>query len=114
MATLSNLPAWTVNYRYNIAPNTVRTDVKGPRVQGQKGHRLVFMADVTRRLRRAELPYFEYFVREVLNDGADKYTDSYQDQSGLQTGTVRIVNGAYKVAGDRLNWVVTARIEVFR
>lgn len=112
---MSYLPPWQVDYSYDISPNVERSSLRGKVTQSKKGHRRIMRASVNRLLRYSEIPYFEYFIREVNNDGAGKFTDTYQDENGTVTsGEIRIVDGAYDVVFDGRNARVSCQIEVFR
>ena len=114
METMQYLPAWSVNYAYGVSPNQRRTEDRGYKRQRKKSHRNVVVASATRTLRLSEIHYFEHFVRDLLNDGADKFTDVYADANGLVTGTVRILGGSYTVASDGRLHTVTCDLEIFR
>ena len=115
MATLLYLPAWSVGYSYGVDPSQTRTRVsQGFKRQAKDSHRHMVIADVTRKLQLSELPYFEWFVRGLANSGADKFTDSFIDHDGLQTGLIRIVNGEYSVNTDTRSHLVSCQIEIFR
>lgn len=114
MPTLNYINPWLIDYSYNIAPSQTRTTTPGFTRQAKKSHRHIYRGPASLLLRGAELPYFEYFVKETLKEGSLKFTGYYADQSGTQTGTIRIVNGAYSVAFDGRNGRVSCEIEVFR
>ena len=114
MLTLEHLPAWQATYSYEnncgiIRTNNFRSATKQSNINGRR----VRIADVTRVLRGAELPYFESFVRTHNKDGALKYIDTYVDHTGLQVGTVRIVEGTYNVQTDLRNHTITCSLEMF-
>lgn len=109
----ASMPAWSVDYSYGFNPAVVRTEA-GISSQRRVSHRSSVVASATRRLLGAELPYFEYFIREICEDGRLKFTDKYADYNGLQTGTIRILNGAYSVSTDTRTHIVTCQIEIFR
>lgn len=115
METLLYISPWNQSYSYNVEPSQVRTRIGGGfKKQEQRSHRYTTVAKVERRLFGIELPYFEYFIREVLNDAADKYNDSYIDGNGITTGAVRIVDGKYKVKTDGRVHIVSCELELFR
>ena len=115
LPVLTNLPAWTVSYRYAVNPSQSRTSNSvGAKIQAKRSNRKSTIASVTRSLRGAELSYFEWFVRSICNDGASKFTDSYQDQNGLSSGLVRIVDGSYSVETDTRNHTISCELEIFR
>jgi len=111
--SLQYLPPWSIQYPYDINPSQTRTAQRGFKRQASRGHRRTMIAQATRVLRLAELPYFEYFIREVCNDGALKFNDVYADGNGLNTGNIRLTGG-YSVSSDTRRHVVTCEIEVFR
>jgi hypothetical protein len=114
MATLLHLPPWAIDYSMTQENAVTRTKRKGFKRQSSYSHRKVSVVSVTRRLYGAQLPYFEHFVRTILVDGSLSFTDLYKDGSGVQSGTMRIIDGAYKVTTNGLNHVVSCTIEVFR
>ena len=114
MEAMNYLPPWAVDYTYNVSPSQRRTEDRGFKRQAKKSHRNVVIANATRMLRLSEIHYFEYFVRELLNDGNDKFTDDYADANGTVTGTVRIVGGQYSVSSDSRLHIVTCELEIFR
>ena len=60
-----------------------------------------------------EFRLFEYFVKTVLNR-IDWYSGPYHDGGGLQTGTLRLVGGAYQARHGATTgaWTVNAVIEI--
>ena len=113
METLLYLNPWDASYSYVVSPSQGRTQGGiGYTRQASRGHRQSNIATVTRRLMLTELSYFEYFIREVVNAG--KYIDAYQDQNGLQSGPVRIVDGRYTVETDLRFHTVSCELEIFR
>lgn len=115
MPSLLYLPPWDVAYDYSTTPAVERTpDLGGFTRQSRVSLKRVVIANARRVLRGAELPYFEAFVREILNDGSLKFTDTYADHTGLATGIVRIVDGVYSVSTDKITHVVSCQIEIFR
>lgn len=109
----SSMPPWLMDYSFSVNPSVERSEER-PSVQRRSSHRSIVVADVKRMLQGAELPYFEYFVREICNEGTSKFTDVYADGNGLVTGTIRIVGGRYNVSTDTRKHVVTCQIEIFR
>lgn len=114
MATLLYLPPWSIDYSMTQENAVTRTQHKGFKRQSSFSHKKVSIVSVTRRLYGAQLPYFEHFIRTLEEDGSLPFTDSYKDGAGVQSGLMRIVNGAYKVDTNGLNHVVSCNIEVFR
>lgn len=115
MPTLEHLPPWTVSYDYNVSPAVVRMQgTDGRRANRKVSHRRTVIANATRQLKWAELPYFEWFIRGICNEGANKFTDVYADHNGLQTGTIRLLDGAYSVSTDLRRHTVTCQLEIFR
>lgn len=115
LPTMQYLPAWTNAYSYSVEPATVRTQVAGcAKSQRQRSHRRVVIADVNLRLLGAQLPYFEWFVRGICNDGAGKFNGQYIDGGGLQNVVMRIVGGKYDVATNLRVHTVSCQIEIFR
>lgn len=114
MPTLSYVNPWLVEYEYEIAPSQTRTSTPGYTRQAKRSHRNTMIANASILLRGVELPYFEYFVKEMLKEGSLKFTGYYADAYGLNTGTIRILNGSYNVNFDGRNGVVTCQLEVFR
>ena len=110
----SGIRPWSIEYQYDVTPNNTRTSQRGFRRQASGGNRHIMLANATRQLQLIELPYFEYFVREVCKEGSLKFTDAYADYNGLTTGTIRIVDGSYSVQTDTRRHTVTCQIEVFR
>lgn len=60
-----------------------------------------------------ELRVFEYFMRDVLTQ-VDWYEGPYHDGGGIQTGTLRVVAGAWQASQDPATgaWNVSAHIEI--
>lgn len=59
-----------------------------------------------------EFRLFEYFMRDVVNQ-EDWYTGPYHDGGGAQTGTLRVVGGAWTAQQqDGGLWTVSAQIEI--
>lgn len=116
LTTVTDMPPWTINYSNRRNNAVVRTEYRGYRQQADYSHRKVDIASVTRRLFGAELPYFESFIRNQCNDGQLAFTDKYKDGNGVQSGTIRIVDGSYTVStnGKNSNWIVSCEIEIFR
>ena len=114
MAGLELLPPWTAVYAYTVQPDQSRTSIRGGfSKQARRSNRFTRVFNVTRFLKLSELPYFESYVLDDRKDGSLKFTDRYQDSSGLVTGTIRILGGNYSVISDTLNHTVTCQIEVF-
>lgn len=114
MPTLSYLPPWQASYSFESNPGIVRTDsFRSFTRQSNINGRRVRIADVTRVLCGAELPYFEHFIRTECRDGSLKFTDYYVDHTGLQTGLIRIVDGSYTVQTDLRNHTISCQIEIF-
>ena len=109
----ASMPPWLMEYAYSVNPSVERSGLL-PSAQRKTSHRSIIVADVSRMLQGAQLPYFEYFVREVCNEGSDKFTDVYADSSGIVTGTIRIIGGRYNVTTDTRKHLVTCQIEIFR
>lgn len=114
MPTLQHLPPWTISYKYSVSPSQTRTREMGFKSQSRLSHRHLFTASASRRLLLSQLPYWEWFIRGLCNNGASKFTDYYADGNNLQTATIRLVDGAYSVKTDTRTHIVTCEIEVFR
>jgi hypothetical protein len=114
MPTLSYVNPWLVDYSYSVTPSQTRSQTPGFTRQAQRSHRNRVVADATLLLRGIELPYFEYFVKETLKEGSLKFTGYYADANGLNTGTIRIMDGAYSVDFDGRNGRVSCQLEIFR
>jgi hypothetical protein len=115
MPTLQYIPGWTVEYDYSTDPSIVRSiDNGGFRKQSKVGSNRIVIANAQRTLQGSELMYFEWFVRDIINEGSLKFTDSYADHNGLQSGTVRIKDGVYDVTTNKLSHVVSCELEIFR
>ena len=114
MPTLSYVNPWAVDYSYDVAPDVTRTSTPGFTRQKRATHRYTNKASAKLLLRGIELPYFEYFVRDTLKEGSLKFTGYYADANGLNTGTIRILDGAYSVAFDGRNGIVSCDLEIFR
>lgn len=114
METLQYLPAWIVDWSNSVSPAVARPQHRGYTSQRRLSHRRIEVVSATRRLLGSQLPYFEYFVNVVINQGQDKFIDYYADQNGLQTGTIRIKDGSYEVKTDTRTHIVTCELEIFR
>lgn len=113
MPTLNYMPAWGVDYSYDVQPAVIRTETGYSR-QRRISQKRIIVASARRVLRGAELPYFEWFVRNICNDGQLAFADYYADGTGLVAGLVRIMNGAYNVSSDTRNHIITCELEIFR
>jgi hypothetical protein len=113
MPTLNYLPPWSIDYAFEVVPDVIRGGMAYPSQRAGSNKRIV-MADVTRRLVGAELPYFEWFIREICSEGSLAFTDYYADGDGVASGTIRIVDGAYSVSTNLRRHIVQCRIEIFR
>ena len=114
MPTLTNLPPWSSSYSYTVEPGIQRTpSLNSFTRQSDINKRRVVIADVTRELQGAELPYFESFIRTLCNDGASKFVDTIADQLGLRQATIRIVDGSYSVETDLRMHTINCQIEIF-
>ena len=69
--------------------------------------------DVTFSFSGLEFRAFEYFIRDIVGQ-ADFFTGPYHDGAGQQTGSIRLVGGAYSATQDPEtdHWNVTAQIEI--
>lgn len=114
MATLLYLDPWLINYDQATNYNVVRSQAFGKINQKRNSHRKIDVARASRILVGAQVPYFEWFVRGINNDGQSKFTDYYADSSGVQQGTVRILNGSYTLTPIGGSWRVECELEVFR
>lgn len=113
METLNYLPAWTQSFNYNKLGTVNRESYNGKVNQSKRSHRIIKTVSVTRLLIGAQLAYFEGFVKETLNQGRDKYIDSFTDGNAQTTAVVRIQNGSYTVNSDTRNHFVSCTLEVF-
>ncbi len=115
MPTLQYMPPWTIDYSYKTDPSVIRTpDLGGYRRQSKVSNKRIITASARRVLQGSELLYFEWFLRGVLSDASLKFEDYYADHTGLNTGTIRIVDGIYEVSTNKRSHVVTCDIEIFR
>lgn len=108
---------WSVSYSPTITNDVVQTSQGyGIREQVLSGGRSQYVFDAVRDFTGAQanqkLQFFEYLVRVVLRSGTAKFIDQISDQNGIQTATVRIVNGDYAVSTDGNSHVVSCKIEV--
>lgn len=109
------MPPWTVDYNYNTDPSVVRTpDLGGYTRQSKISNKRIIIASATRVLQGSELMYLEWFIRGILNDGALKFEDYYADHTGLNTGTVRILEGIYDVTTNKRSHTVSCQLEIFK
>lgn len=114
LTTVTDFPPWSIDYTFDQENAVTRSQGRGLKKQARYSKKQVTTASATRKLTGIELPYFEYFIRNECIDGSIKFTDRYKDGSGVQIGTIRIVNGAYTVVTNGINHTVTCQIEVFR
>ena len=114
LTTISDFPPRTVIYNPEFRNAITRTDQRGFKRQARYSQSQTMIVDVSRVLSGSQLPYFESFVHGQIDYGRDAYTDRYKDGSGVQSGTVRIVNGKYEVETIGINHTVRCQIEVFR
>lgn len=113
MPTLNYLPPWQMDYSYEVVPDVLRGSRGAPSQRAVSNRRIV-IADVSRRLLGSELPYFEWFIREICKEGTLAFTDYYADGNDLTTGLIRIVDGAYSVSTNLRRHIVQCQIEIFR
>ena len=116
LTTVTDFQPWAIDYNISHGNAVTRTQQRGYKKQASYSHREVMLVDATRRLQGAELPFFESFVRTECDEGTLAFTDKYKDGGGVQSGSMRIVNGAYTVApaGSNFVWDVSCQLEVFR
>lgn len=116
LTTVTDFQPWSLDYTIRHGNAVTRTKMRGYKKQQSYSHREVMIVDATRRLVGVELPYFESFVRTELDEGSLAFTDKYKDGGGVQSGTVRIVGGSYRVdsGGANFVWDVSCQLEVFR
>lgn len=115
LTLVSEFPPWDISYSYSVRSSLVGASrLMGGRDQARVSQKEVVIARVSRMLRGDKLAYFEYFIRGVCNDGQLSFTDKYKDGSGVTSGEVRLVDGAYSVKYDNTYFRVTCDIEVFR
>lgn len=111
MTTLSYFDPWVINYSSTVNNPVRRTDGLGKKVQTKNSHREIVTALATRVLQGAQVPYLEYFLREVADGG--KFTDYYADGNGTQQGEIRLVGG-YRITPFGSYSLIECEIEVFR
>jgi hypothetical protein len=114
LTSVSDFPPWSIDWQFSQENPITRTSFRGFKRQARFSKRQVTLAPATRKLTGIELPYFESFVRNQANDGQLKFIDKYKDGGGVQSGTVRIVNGKYTVVTNGINHTVSCQLEVFR
>lgn len=114
MSTLQYLDPWLIDYSSTTRYNIVRSQAFGKTNQSRKSHRKIDVARAQRILVGAQVPYFEWFIRGINNDGQSKFTDYYTDGSGVQQGEVRIRDGSYTLTPIGGSFRVECIIEVFR
>jgi len=110
MSTLSYFDPWLISYNQSVRNPVRRTENIGKKTQGKNSHREIVTASASRVLIGAQVPYFEYFIREVADGG--KFTDYYADGSGVQQGEIRIIGG-YRISPSNGHFVIDCDIEVF-
>jgi hypothetical protein len=111
----SVLPIWRIEYSDEYYNAVARTTLDGIKTQRRVSQRQSEIVSVSLTLYGAELPVFEYFVQEILNDGQDFFTGSYIDSGQIITGSVRLVGGAYQVSAiTGRDWQISCQIEVVR
>lgn len=111
----SVLPAWSIGYSSSYRNAVARTSLKGKVTQERISQRNNEIVSASLRLYGAELPLFEYFVQEILNEGQDFFTGTYLDNGVTESGSMRIVGGRYQVqAITTSTWAITCNVEVVR
>lgn len=113
------LDPWSVSYSPSVSVDVVVTSQSyGLRDQGKLSDRVRYEFSGTREFTGNnaddKLAFFEYYVREELKRGTNKFIDRYIDQNGLKQGVMIIQGGNYSVASDGVSHTVTCNIEVFR
>ena len=109
------LPKWRIEYSAEYINAVARTSFSGIKSQRKIADRNAEIAAVSLILYGAQLPVFEYFVQEVLNEGQDFFNADYIANGAVNTGLVRIVGGSYNVtAVTGRDWQIDCQIEVTR
>lgn len=107
------LPRFSADtYSANVQLPVIRSGLSGHVDQRNMSHRQHITFPATLVLHGAQLPIFEYFIRDLCNDGIDYFNGYYLAENGEQIGVMRIVSGAYKVTTDGLVSTVTCNLEL--
>jgi hypothetical protein len=100
------------NYSWSIDLPIIRSDLQGHVDQRLVSHRELITFPTTLILYGVQLPLFEFFIRELCNEGNAYFNGYYLTESGEQSGVMRLVNGAYNVITDGLVSTVTCSVEL--
>ena len=115
MLELMHLRPWNVEYSYSVAANNITSTGAGKIQRRGLSHRRIMRAQVSRALFGMEVPYFESFIKTHLNDCSNKFIDKYADGDGLvQSGVMRIIDGAYSCEKNVKGAVFSCEVEIFR
>jgi hypothetical protein len=113
------LPPWTQDYTSRVMPNVMQPEQRGNIWQfGSVRQRRYSQFNkqeisVTRKLKGNELPYFEWFIYNYCNRGADSFYDKIIDETGvIATALIRIIDGKYRVATNGKGHTISCNIEV--
>ena len=90
-------PIWDFAYSGENSPAVIRSSLPGHVEQRKISNKVKKTISVSLILEGVELPMFEYFVRDLCNEGTDKFYGKYKDGNGMVTGVMRLIGGAYDV-----------------
>lgn len=111
LTVVTDFPPWSIDYVISVENPVVATSSVGYRRQQSYSNRKITRAAVSRRLTGIELPFFEWFVRDEIDNGALPFTDKYKDGLGVQSGKIRLLTN-YQVTTNGKNHTVECEVEI--
>jgi len=100
MPTMQYLSPWEQTYSFQVEKDFVGTDTGYHVQRSDFQENEIVVAELTRRLWRFELGYWEYFIRVLCKEGSLKFTDYFADGQGLRQIEIRLIDGSYDVQSD--------------
>jgi hypothetical protein len=92
----SFLPNWLIDdHNISTSQSVKRSALPGHVDQAKNSHRVNRIASAKLYLSGIQSPMFEYFVRELCNEGVGWFTGPFVTSAGLVSAKVRIVEGVF-------------------
>ena len=89
-------PKWLVDgHTINASQSITRSDLPGHVEQLKRSHRSYHIATAKLYLSGIQSPMFEYFIRDLCNEGVAWFQGYIVTKDGLVSAKCRIVDGAY-------------------
>lgn len=107
------LPACTLSAEQTTQLNVISGNLRGDFTQRLNGRRTTTVRDVTLSLAGVQLPVFEYFVRDLCNEGVDWFMGKSITDASQPHQKMRIVEGKYEVVITKsMDYTVSFAVEV--